>query len=288
MSDVLTDNLKNNGALTDTGLPAVGRVPWGSHFCIFYETRRDLLDLLVGFFKAGLRQNEFCLWIVGGHEFVTVRRATEALGKCVPGLEKLLRKGNIEILTHKQLFSTRRRLDLNAAIARVRKMGAAAEERGLTGLRWNGSPTWVRLNLKARRYREFEREIDILFAGQRMIAACTFPLALTGAPEILDAARIHQFALTVREGIWRRVEIGDVAAAMQEATSALEHLTFRQREILQHIAEGLNTRKIAALLAISVKTVEAHRLRLMRRLKIDNVPGLVRFAIRTGLVSAAA
>jgi DNA-binding CsgD family transcriptional regulator len=39
------------------------------------------------------------------------------------------------------------------------------------------------------------------------------------------------------------------------------------------------------LLRISVKTVEAHRLQLMRRLKIDNIPGLVRFAIRTGLVS---
>jgi DNA-binding CsgD family transcriptional regulator len=42
------------------------------------------------------------------------------------------------------------------------------------------------------------------------------------------------------------------------------------------------------MLGISVKTVEAHRLQLMRRLKIDNVPGLVRFAIRTGLVSAEA
>jgi len=54
---------------------------------------------------------------------------------------------------------------------------------------------------------------------------------------------------------------------------------------LQRIAEGETTKKIAALLGISVKTVEAHRLQLMRRLKIDNIPGLVRFAIRTGLVS---
>jgi DNA-binding NarL/FixJ family response regulator len=68
----------------------------------------------------------------------------------------------------------------------------------------------------------------------------------------------------------------------------LEQLTFRQREILQLVAKGQNTKQIAGLLGISVKTVEAHRLQLMRRLKIDNVPGLVRFAIRTGLVSAEA
>jgi DNA-binding CsgD family transcriptional regulator len=54
---------------------------------------------------------------------------------------------------------------------------------------------------------------------------------------------------------------------------------------LQLVAKGQNTKQIAGLLGISVKTVEAHRLQLMRRLKIHNIPGLVRFAIRTGLVS---
>jgi DNA-binding CsgD family transcriptional regulator len=280
--------LKNNEALTNTGLPAVGRVRWGSHFCIFFETKKDLLDILVPYFKAGLKQNEFCLWIVGGHEFVTIKAAKEALRKRVPELEVWLRKGNIQILTHEQLFGTRGGLDATTAIARVRKKAAAAMARGLTGLRWNGSPTWVRLNLNARRYREFENEIDTMLAGLPIIVACTFPLNLSGAEVVLDAARIHQFAVTVRRGVWRRVDIGDIDAAMREAIPALEQLSFRQREILQHIAEGLNTKQIAALLGISVKTVEAHRLQLMRRVKIDNVPGLVRFAIRTGLISAAA
>ena len=66
----------------------------------------------------------------------------------------------------------------------------------------------------------------------------------------------------------------------------LEHLTPRQREILQLIAEGKNTKEIAYLLGISVKTVETHRLQLMARLDIHDVPGLVRYAIRSGLVSS--
>ncbi|HEX4629374.1 MAG TPA: response regulator transcription factor [Chthoniobacterales bacterium] len=66
----------------------------------------------------------------------------------------------------------------------------------------------------------------------------------------------------------------------------LEKLTSRQREILQMVAEGKNTKEIASRLEISVKTVEAHRLQLMSRLDIHDVPGLVRYAIRTGLVSA--
>jgi DNA-binding NarL/FixJ family response regulator len=68
--------------------------------------------------------------------------------------------------------------------------------------------------------------------------------------------------------------------------SPLEQLTPRQREILQLIAEGRNTKDIASDLDISVKTIESHRLQLMERLNIHDIPGLVRYAIRSGLVSA--
>jgi DNA-binding NarL/FixJ family response regulator len=67
--------------------------------------------------------------------------------------------------------------------------------------------------------------------------------------------------------------------------SPLEQLTPRQREILRSIAEGRNTKEIASDLDISVKTVESHRLQLMERLNIHDIPGLVRYAIRNGLVS---
>lgn len=70
------------------------------------------------------------------------------------------------------------------------------------------------------------------------------------------------------------------------AAGATELLTGRQREILQLIAEGKNTKEIADLLGISIKTAEAHRLQLMNRLEIHDVAGLVRYAIRTGLITA--
>src|ERR1041385_1419931 len=65
----------------------------------------------------------------------------------------------------------------------------------------------------------------------------------------------------------------------------LDHLTTRQREILQFIAGGKATKEIAFDLNVSPKTVEFHRVQLMNRLNIHNVPGLVRYAVRSGLVS---
>lgn len=64
----------------------------------------------------------------------------------------------------------------------------------------------------------------------------------------------------------------------------LARLSLRQREILQLLAEGHTTKDIAHRLNLSVKTVETHRAQVMERLEIHDVPGLVRFAMRVGLI----
>jgi DNA-binding NarL/FixJ family response regulator len=69
------------------------------------------------------------------------------------------------------------------------------------------------------------------------------------------------------------------------SASPLEQLTSRQREILQLLAEGQTTKAIAIVLKVSDKTVEYHRAKLMTRLSIFDIPGLVRFALRNGLIS---
>jgi DNA-binding NarL/FixJ family response regulator len=68
------------------------------------------------------------------------------------------------------------------------------------------------------------------------------------------------------------------------ARNPLDQLTGRQREILQLIAEGQNTKEIAEILKLSPKTVEYHRLKLMEIVNIHDVPGLVRFALRQGVI----
>ncbi len=63
-------------------------------------------------------------------------------------------------------------------------------------------------------------------------------------------------------------------------------LTDRERQVLQLVAEGKSMREAAGLLSVSVKTIESHRTRLMRKLDLHNTAGLVRYAIRRGLIRA--
>ena len=105
------------------------------------------------------------------------------------------------------------------------------------------------------------------------------------------AAELQSALQTVARGeiylspaVSKQVVKGFVDGTGHEA-SPLDALTTRQREILQLIAEGRSTKEVAFTLQISAKTVETHRAQIMERLEIHDLAGLVRFAIRTGLIS---
>lgn len=70
--------------LRETGISALGYAEWGTHFCFYYETERDLLDTLIPYFKAGLENNEFCLWVISGP--LTEELAIAALREAVPDI----------------------------------------------------------------------------------------------------------------------------------------------------------------------------------------------------------
>jgi DNA-binding NarL/FixJ family response regulator len=78
----------------------------------------------------------------------------------------------------------------------------------------------------------------------------------------------------------RQFPLQDIA----DRKGPFEQLTGRQREILQLIAEGRNTKQIGETLKVSPKTIEYHRMKLMNCLNVHDIPGLVRFALRVGLI----
>jgi DNA-binding NarL/FixJ family response regulator len=80
----------------------------------------------------------------------------------------------------------------------------------------------------------------------------------------------------------------DAVVGLRSAQLDKGALSAREREVLRLLAEGKRTKEIANLLGVSPKTVETYRTRLMHKLGIDNGPGLVRFAVRAGIVSPGA
>src|SRR3990172_9224445 len=80
-----------------SGIPCAGELPWGSHFCVFYASQRELFDAVVPFIRAGLECNELCSWEVRAP--LDVEEVTRALAGAVPDLATYTASGQLEIVS---------------------------------------------------------------------------------------------------------------------------------------------------------------------------------------------
>jgi two-component system, NarL family, response regulator NreC len=98
---------------------------------------------------------------------------------------------------------------------------------------------------------------------------------------------VHAIEKVSRGGVYVSpvVTVSLVDAILEKRQSGARDLTARERQVLQLIAEGNSTKQIARVLDITPKTAESHRARLMKKLDIHDTAGLVRYAVRRGLLN---
>ena len=116
-------------------------MPWGTHLCQFYQTKKDLLEILIPYFKAGLKNNEFCIWVTS--EPLSAKEAKNVLKKEVKNLDKLIKKGQLEILDHSQWYTKGGKFNANKMLAAWIEKERHALRRGFSGLRLTGNTFWL-------------------------------------------------------------------------------------------------------------------------------------------------
>jgi PAS domain S-box-containing protein len=210
-----------------TGVDVVGDMPWGTHFCLFYETRADLLETLVSYCKAGLESQEFCLWVVA--EPLTGEDARLALKRVVPDLDQYLADHSIEIVAARDWYLQDGTFDLKRVISGWNEKLTSASARGYAGVRVTGDTAWLEKK-DWKDFCEYEESLNQAIAGQRLAVLCTYPLVACGAAEILDVVRTHQFAVTKRRGSWDVIETAGHKQAKAEIKRLNEELEERVLE----------------------------------------------------------
>ena len=276
-------------ALRPSGIRVVGEVPWGCHICIFYETKHDLLDTATAYFKAGLANNEFCVWAIS--EPITEADGKAALRGEIPDLEAHLAAGRIEILQGTDWYLRGNEFDLQRITGGWREKLRGALAQGFDGLRVSGNAFWIESN-HWQAFCEYERELDRSLAGQRMVVLCTYSLQASRAVDLLDVARAHQCCTARRNGDWEFLATPELRQAQKEikrlhgALGVLSKpfpghalLTPRERVALAQIVRGASSKEAARMLGISPRTVEFHRANVMRKLGARNTADLVRRAL---------
>ena len=204
-----------------TGLDVVGDVPWGTHFCQFYQTRQDLVDVLVPYFRQGLENNEFCMWVTSRP--LGIDQAKRALRRAVPDLDDRIRRGQIEILSYDQWYRLDGRFDAQRVLQGWVQKEQAAREHGFDGLRLTGNTCWLEQS-DWKSFADYEEAVNRAIGKHRMLALCTYRLDRCSASEIIDVVKTHQFAMIKRMGKWEIIENehhkGIEAARRETETSA--------------------------------------------------------------------
>ena len=208
-----------------SGIDIIGDISWGTHFCQFYQTKEDLMDILVPYFKAGLENNEYCMWVTSQPS--EVEKAKEALKRAVPDFDTYLEKRQIEFIPCIHGYIKNGALDSKKVLNDwVEKLNQALGN-GYEGLRLTENAFWLEIK-DLSNFADYGKHLDSVIGNYQMIALCTYSLDRCNAIEIIDMVINHQFALIKREGKWEQIE------------SSMRKKTEDKIQVLANVVESSN------------------------------------------------
>lgn len=226
-----------------TGLDIIGNAPWGTHFCNFFYCKQDLLETLVPYFKAGLENNEFCLWITS--DPVSVDDALASLRNEIPLLDQYLTSNAIEVLPHADWYLKDGVFDPKRVIDGWNEKLNSALTRGHEGMRVNGNEAWLERHVW-KDFIDYERELNNSIAGKRMIVMCTYPLDKCTGADVLDVAHVHEMAAAMKKGVWEIVEKPELKRSKAELKKLKDEVEKLAEERSVQLMQALQDLKISA------------------------------------------
>lgn len=199
--------------LRSSGIHALGALPWGTHICQFYESKDDLLEVLVPWFAEGLSGGELCVWVVA--EPLSAQDALDAMKQAMPELAGYIEKGRLLILRHDEWYLENGSFSGERVLNGWTGLLDRAAKAGLDGMRVTGNASWAGGNFWEA-FIEYERQVQHLMRKSRMLALCTYPIKSLSPADLTEIVSSHAAALIKKDGAWRAVRRAGLADDDQE------------------------------------------------------------------------
>ena len=199
---VANDGVKTNSP-RKFGADIVGDIAWGTHLCQFYQTKQDMIDILVPYFVEGLRNNEFCMWITSLP--LEVAEAKEELRKAVPDLDNCIQRGQIDIRPYTDWYLIDGQFNADKVLEEWLRKEKEALSRGFEGLRLTGNTFWIE-KADWKNFVDYEAKINNVIGTHKMIALCTYSLEKCTGEDVADVIKNHVGTLIRKGKTWNLVE----------------------------------------------------------------------------------
>jgi two-component sensor histidine kinase/PAS domain-containing protein len=176
-----------------SGLAATPVLRWGSHVGHLFDGADELHDVLAPYFKAGLENNERCLWVTGAPFGVAdARRALRAL---VADFDERERRGQIEILDGSAFYDPSKPLPADELVEGLLEKEGEALAAGFSGLRTNGNCAWVG-DREWSGFQRYETLVQEKVRGRRLICMCSYRPDGLRAEQMIDLVNRHDLVLS--------------------------------------------------------------------------------------------
>ena len=190
--------MKRDESLRKSDLPYIADLPWGAHLCGFYETKEELIDVVIPYLQAGLENNEYCVWIIA--EPLSFAEAAAALKDRIKDFA--VYETQIEIVHYSDWYFEQGDFQTGRLIEKLAKKINKVLEEGYDGLRACGNTAWL-IKRYWQDFMEYEARVEKELAASRIIALCPYQLSRYSTYEILDIVHTHQFAFMISSCDWK-------------------------------------------------------------------------------------
>jgi two-component sensor histidine kinase len=180
-----------------SGLAAIPRLEWGSHLTQFFAAGSELRDVLVPYFKAGLENNERCLWVTG--KDFDARQARSALREVVEDFDARESAGQIEVADGDTWYAAGQPLRPAEIVAGLVRREQDAVGAGYAGLRTNGNCAWVG-PAQWSSFLQYESLVHQASRTRRMICMCSYCLDQVQGPGGQEVMARHDLVIPARPG----------------------------------------------------------------------------------------
>jgi excisionase family DNA binding protein len=197
----------------------------------------------VPYFKKGLQNNEYCLWITA--DPLGVDESVLALGKAVDDLSHYVRQEQILITDHKTSYTPKGKFDAQSMLQQLIEMEQFALSHGFDGLRASGNESWLTEG-EWESFVNYELATDSIVRRHKIIALCSYPLKGRKPAEIIDVVSGHRLVLIREADGWRLTHNTGNGHIVNLRNSGWSY-----REIGRRF--GLSKQRIAQMLSINRK-----------------------------------